>query len=207
MLKQQNQQTFHETVRKSLQRLEKESLLHSKSYGLGKDKLWNLAKHPVISKLGYSPPKGEIHTLFYDHEIITGDIFVSLAKTGYLLEWESETQTGKFRPDAMAKISDSTIYFEVERGNQNRAKLIKKIQNYLTLHRETKELFHLLFVVPADLQSLLLSVFEELNTPQMYLVTVIEPFITDILDAQLLSRTESCTLSDLLPTEETESES
>ena len=191
-------------MRKSLQRLEKENLLHSKHYGLGKEKLWQLAKHPVIEKLGYTPPKNEIHGLFYDHELIAGDLFVALARTGYLLDWQSETQLNKFRPDCMAMLSDQPIYFEIERGNQNRAKLIKKVQNYFNYFRETRQMFHTIFVVPDDLHDQILDIFRELNAPPAYGVTRINPFIGDVLNAEILSRSSSLTLSHLLPGEETD---
>ena len=193
-----------ERIRKSVQRLQKENLLSSKSYGLGKHHLWCLADHPVIKKLGYIPPKKEIHGLFYDHEIIRGDIFVEIARSGYLLDWEWEPQFRKFFPDVLMRVSDPAIYIEVERGNQNKAKLINKIQNYLNLFHETKEMFYVLFVVSDDLVDLIKRIFNEMNTPQMYMFVTAESFVADVLNAQLMSQQKSHTLSQLLPTDETE---
>jgi hypothetical protein len=166
--------------------------------------LWCLADNPVIKKLGYTPPKKEIHELFYDHEIIRGDIFVQMARSGYLLEWEWEPQVRKFFPDVLMRVSDPAIYIEVERGNQNKAKLINKIQNYLNLFYETKEMFYVLFVVSDDLVALIKRIFNEINTPQMYMFVTAESFMADVLNAQLMSQQKSHTLSQLLPTDETE---
>jgi Replication-relaxation len=192
-----------ERVRKSLQRMENESLVKSKHYGLGKDKIWSLANQSVIKQLGYEPPKSEIHSLFYDHQIARGNVFVSLALTGKLLEWESEPKLKRFRPDALARISETNIYIEVERGNQNRAKIIRKIENYLNYYRETKEPFHVIFIVPDDLVNFITSILEQMKPPQMYQAVGSDSFIKDPLNADLFSWNTSHTLSEQVTEQET----
>lgn len=193
-----------ERIRKSVQRLKKGNLLVSKAFDLGEDHLVCLADNPIIHKLGYSPPNKEIHPLFYEHEIIRGDAFVSAALSGHLLEWEWEPVVKKFVPDVLARFSDPIIYIEVERGKQNKAKLIKKIENYLNLFRETRETFYVLFIVADDLVDLMERIFEEMNLPQKYMFVTANAFIQDVLNAPLMSRKMSHTLSQLIPTDETQ---
>src|SRR5258708_3008651 len=104
----------YQRVMKSLKRLKVNGLLKSKSYGLGKEKLWFLTKSKVISELGYSPPKGEIHAYKYDHEKDCAEVFVSLALSDSLLEWEGEgDQKIGLRYDRKFRVDDRQFYLEV----------------------------------------------------------------------------------------------
>lgn len=197
---------------KNLQRLGQDGLLNSKSYGLGKHKLWSLTKNSIIKDLGYEPPKAEIHTLFFEHELMRGEVFVSLALTGEVIEWIGEgDQKSGFRHDGMARFVDDKFYFEIERGNQAPVKLREKIARYVKHFRATKEPFYSIWIVPnSDMMMTVLELFEEFNLPTFYYVTLFDDFIQDPLSAKLTARTMSNTLSDYLskhlPTDATESE-
>ena len=129
---------------------------------------------------------------------------MSVARSEQMMEWEWEPNISRFIPDVMFKVAETPIYVEIERGNQNKAKLKKKVQNYLNYHRETREMFHVLFVVSDDLVDLITRIYEEMATPSMYLYVTSKNFIADVLNAELLSHKSSLTLSHLLPTDETE---
>lgn len=185
--------------------MEKKSLLRSKHYGLGKYKLWRLNNHSVIKRLGYSPPKTDLHTNLYDHQNEIGDIFVSAALTGKLLEWKSEVALTKYlRTDIVMRFSDLDIYVEVERGNQTKWKLKAKIENYIKYYQQTQQYFYVLFVVADDIFDDVCNLFDEMQVRQMYMLVRKTPFETDILNTPLQSRNVSHTLTQLCINADTE---
>jgi hypothetical protein len=185
---------------KNLKTLEREHLLHSKSYELGKDKFWSLAKNKTIKELGYEPPTAEIHRFKYDHEKGCGDIFVSLILTRQVGLWEGEGRAMKgFRPDRKFAIRDANWYLENERGTQAPKILRGKLDNYLRHFRQTKEPFNVLFAV-RDEQSLIqiVTLFEEYKLPNFYWAVVFDEFVSNTLDARITSRNNTSTLSNML---------
>ena len=185
---------------KNLKTLEKESLLSSKSYGWDKDKFWSLTNHQIVKELGYSAPKFEVHRYKYEHEKGCGDIFVSLALTGQMLLWEGEGRAKKgFRHDRKFALDDTDWYLENERGSQAPQVLRGKLDQYLKHHRETKEIFHTLFVVK-DEQAVeqIVYLFDEYKLPNFYWACVFDQFVSDPLTAQITSRNSTNTLSNTL---------
>jgi hypothetical protein len=185
---------------KNLKTLENENLLKSKSYGWDKDKFWYLAKHPLNEDQGFTPPKAEIHRYKYEHEKDCGDIFVSLALTGNLLLWEGEGRAIKgFRHDRKFLLDDLDWYLENERGTQAPTVLRGKLEQYLKHYRETKKMFHVLFVVQdEDSVKQMVYLFEEYKLPNFYWATVFDEFVFDPLQAIITSRNQSNTLSNTL---------
>jgi hypothetical protein len=185
---------------KNLKVLEKEGLLKSKAYGIDKDKFWYLAKHPLNAEDGFSPPKAEIHRFKYEHEKGCGDIFVSLALTDQLLNWEGEGRALKgFRHDRKFAIGDDDWYLENERGNQSPQVLRAKLENYLKHYRDAKESFFVLFALGSD-QAVeqMVYLFEEFKLPNFYWATAFDEFVSDPLNAQITSRNTSNSLSNML---------
>lgn len=183
---------------KNLQYLRKESLLKSKSYGLGKDYFWSLRKHPIISELGYEPPRAEVHTFKYEHEKECAEVFVSLALTGKLYGWQVHKRISKgIIPDRIANLKSSIFYFEIERGTQD--KIVAKTENYRKYFRETNESFSVVYLVK-DEKTLEDSVrkLEETGASGHYLVGVFSEFTEDPDKALLTNSYKSVSLSDLL---------
>src|ERR1051325_11880740 len=122
----------YQRVMKNLKTLQqRDKLLKSKSYGLGRDMLWSLTSHKINKELGYKA-KPDVHAFKYDHEKDCADIFVSLALTGTLLEWQGEgDQKTGFRHDRMFSVDDRIFYLEVERGTQGDGKLRAKLERYI----------------------------------------------------------------------------
>ena len=139
---------MYDRLVKNLAYLKKENLLKSKDYGLGKENLWSIKRHPLNKEQGYSPAP-DIHTFKYEHEKACGDVFVSLALTGKLYSWQAHKRIGRVIPDRIAEMEDM-IYIEVEMGSQNKIK--SKATLYQQLYRETREPFQVLFVVQTDKQ-------------------------------------------------------
>lgn len=185
---------------KNLKTLQKDNLLKSKSYGWDKDKFWYLAKHPLNEEQGFAPPKAEVHRYKYEHEKDCGDIFVSLALTGNLLLWEGEGRAIKgFRHDRKFSLDKLDWYLENERGTQAPTVLRGKLDQYIKHYRETKEMFHVLFVVQdEDAVSQIVYLFEEYRLPNFYWACVFDQFVSDPLTAQITSRNSSNTLSNTL---------
>lgn len=135
---------------KNLQSLRKNDLLKYKDYGLGKENLWSLKPHPIIKELGYSPPRAEIHTFKYEHEKACADVFVSLALTGKLLDWQAHKKISKsVIPDRIAHL-DTLTYIEVEMGSQD--KILQKATAYRKHYFETPEDFQVWFLVKEQKQ-------------------------------------------------------
>jgi len=168
----------YQRVMKNLKKLESEKLLKSKSYGLAKDKFWFLVKHPIITELGYAPPKSEVHTFKYEHEKDCAEVFVSLALTDRLMLWEGEgTQKKGFRHDRKFEIGEDSLpwYLEVERGNQMPQKLRVKIEQYIRHFHETKEPFHVVFTVQDEAAvEQLVYLFEEFKLGNHYSAVVFD---------------------------------
>ena len=123
---------------KNLKTLEKERLLKSKNYELGKDKFWSLAKNTIIKELGYEPPQSEIHRFKHDHEKDCGDVFVSLMLTEHITFWEGEGRAKKgFRHDRKFEFGECDWYLENEKGSQAPKVLRAKLDNYLEHYRKT----------------------------------------------------------------------
>jgi hypothetical protein len=130
------------------------------------------------------------------------EVFVSLALTDRLLNWEGEgTQKKGFRHDRKFELGD-TWYLEVEKGNQAIQKLRVKLSQYVSHYRETKEPFHVLFTVQ-DEPSIeqLIYLFEGFKLGSHYAAVVFEEFVRDPLNASLTTRFDTFSLSNHHPTE------
>lgn len=185
-------------INKNLLYLQKQNLLKSKSYGLGKDYFWSLRKHPVISDLGYEPPRAEVHAFKYEHEKQCAEVFVSLALTEKLYDWQGHKRISKgIIPDRIANLENRTFYLEIERGTQD--KIVQKTENYRRFWRETKSDFYVLYLVK-DEKTLEDAVrkLEAINASDHYLVGVFSEFTDEPLKAILTGTQRSVSLSELL---------
>jgi hypothetical protein len=170
---------------KNLKTLQKESLLKSKSYGLGKDIFWSLKPHPVVKDLGFTPPRSEVHTFKYQHEKECADCFVSLILTDQLLSWTAHQRIHQsIIPDRTAEIGESLLHIENERGTQGEARLIGKVKAYQGYFRATGDRFHVLFLVQDQPQlERLKRIFQTEKVP--YFVALFDDFAGDALGATL----------------------
>lgn len=160
-------------------------LFVSKSYGLGKEKFWSLARKKYVRDLGYTPPH-QVHTHLYEHEKDLGDVFVSLALTKRLYNWQGEgDQKRGLREDRLFQFDDLVFYLERERGTQGREKLRRKLSQYVTFYRETKEPFYVLIL--GEDTELYLSLFQEMQLGSYYRVAVFSAFVNDPLNTPLRS--------------------
>lgn len=185
---------------KNLKTLEKEKLLNSKDYELGKDKFWSLAKNKSIKELGYEPPQAEIHRFKHNHEKDCGDIFVSLVLTEKLALWEGEGRAVKgFRHDRKFVVGECVFYLENEKGTQAPKILRGKLDNYLKHYRKTYDPFHVLFTVSNE-QAVeqIVYLFDEYKLPNFYWATVLNEFVSDPFNAQITSRQTTETIENLL---------
>jgi hypothetical protein len=95
-------------------------------------------------------PRAEIHTFKYAHEKACAEVFVDLALTGNLYSWEAHKKIAKgIIPDRIAEMNTLT-YIEVEMGSQNKIK--QKADSYKRFFYETKEPFHVWFLVKNEKQ-------------------------------------------------------
>jgi hypothetical protein len=199
----ENRNKAYQRIAANLQYLRKQNLLKSKSYGLipGKgsaDYFWSLRKHPIISELGYEPPRAEVHAFKYEHEKECAEVFVALALTGKLYGWKAHKRISKgIIPDRTANLQNNKYYIEVERGTQD--KIASKTENYRRYFRETNEEFNVLYLVK-DEKTLEDSVakLEETGASGHYLVSVFSEFTSDPLNAILTNSFKSTSLSDSL---------
>jgi hypothetical protein len=140
---------------KNLAYLRSENLLKSKDYGLGKENLWSLKAGKALAAVQDefdSPlvaPRAEIHSFKYEHEKACADVFVALALSGKLYSWKAHTRISKVIPDRTAEL-DYILHIEVEMGSQD--KIQSKADQYVDLYRQTREPFHVLFLVQTDKQ-------------------------------------------------------
>jgi Replication-relaxation len=187
----------YQRVMKTLKALQNDGLLKSKSYGLGVDMLWCLRKHKILAELGLDYPRFEVHRFKYEHEKACGDVFVSLALSNQLYEWEGEgDQKSGFRHDRKFSMLGATWYLEHEEGNHVQKILREKLMRYMELWRQTRQPFGVLFTVKeANTYELLLSLFNELQIPAAYCVTLHSSFTLNPLNAEIASRTFRKTFS------------
>lgn len=185
-------------ISKNLLYLRKQSLLKSKCYGLGKDYFWSLRKHPVITERVLEAPRSEVHTFKYEHEKACAEVFVSLALTARLYDWQAHRRISKgIIPDRLADFGNRIFYLEIERGTQD--KIVLKTENYRRFWRETNEDFYVLFLVK-DEKTLEDAVrkLEGTNAADHYLVGVFSEFTDDPLNAILTGSFESTSLLNLI---------
>lgn len=163
---------------KNLKYLQKENVLKSKSYGLGKEMLWSLKSHPVLQDLEVKPPSSEIHTFKYEHEKDCAEIFVALMLDDCVSNWipHKKLRTGLI-PDRTLIVDNLTLHIENERGTQGSAKILKKIERYKNYWRETGDSFQVLFLVKDSTDSFT-DHFKALNVP--YFVTRFDHFLTPL---------------------------
>lgn len=140
---------------------------------MGKETFWALNKHAIIKELGYEPPRAEIHTFKAEHEKMCADVFVTLALTGKLYDWEAHRKLFKDTiPDRTADYG-GTVYIEVESGKQD--KIREKAENYKRYFQETKEQFQVWFLVAT--QARYESGLEDLRDyPQAYSIQLLSEF-------------------------------
>lgn len=157
-----------------------------------------MRKHPVIAELGLEPPRAEVHAFKYEHERICAEVFVSLALTGKLYDWQSHKKISKgIIPDRTACFENKIFYLEIERGTQD--KIIQKTENYRRYWRETNGKFSVIYLVK-DEKTLEDSVhkLEAAKASAHYLVGVFSEFIVDPLNAILTNSLKSVSLQNLL---------
>lgn len=138
---------------KNLKSLERGGLLKSKSYGLGREIFWSLANKKIVKDLDFTPPKSDVHSYLYEHEKDLADVFVSLALTDTLYEWQGEgDQKIGLRPDRSFRVDDRLFHVERERGTQGREKLVTKFNRYTSYYRKTHHRVCFLFLCPVQLR-------------------------------------------------------
>lgn len=181
---------------KNLKTMEAETLLSSKSYGLGVEKLWAIRSSKVSRQLGYEPT-GFMHPIFYDHEKAHGDVFVSLALTGHLTHYErKENQT--LRNDGEFAISGSFHYLEVEMGTHGDSKIEEKLKRYFK-HFGTGNQFQVLFVVPDEAYlERVVGVFDNAGASKHYKAVVFGDVYRNALTAEITTRFETKSFQDSL---------
>jgi len=128
--------------------MRKESLLTYRPSKITDERLWLIADSKVIRDLGHKPTP-PIHPLYFEHEKAIGDIFVSLAVSGHLTEWDRDDRPS-LRDDARFSIDQDTYYLEMEMGNHGADRLTEKVVRYKKYFRETGERFNVLFVMFED---------------------------------------------------------
>jgi len=187
----------YQRVMKTLKSLQGDDLLKSKSYGLGVDMLWSLRKHKISTDFGLAAPTFEVHRFKYEHEKACADVFVSLALTDELYEWEGEgDQKLGFRHDRKFTLQGAPWYLEHEEGNHVQKILKEKLERYRSLWGETREAFGVLFTArDHDTFDLILSLFRELSLPSMYCVALHSEFVIDPLNTEIASRSAKDLLS------------
>ncbi|MGI8467749.1 MAG: hypothetical protein ACR2N3_04785 [Pyrinomonadaceae bacterium] len=185
----ENWRKAYDRIIKNLQSLRKSDLLKYKDYGLGKDNLWALKPHSIIRELGYFPPRAEIHTFKYEHEKTCADVFVTLALSGNLTDWQEHKKINKgIIPDRIADFN-GTVYIEVEMGSQNKIK--QKADSYKKYFQETRQPFEVWF---------LLNEMRQLERAQADLATFPSHYKADLLTNfhASFTHTEENSVSDTL---------
>lgn len=153
---------------KNLKKLEMEGLLSSKSYGLGKEKLWSIKRGKFARDLGYTGAKADVHSFKYEHEKGCAEVYVALLTSGLLLGWGGEGD-GKIglKYDRKFKIKTSVgesplTYLELETGSQGEAKLREKLARYEKYVGASGEAACVLFTVMTEPElERLIVLFEE----------------------------------------------
>lgn len=174
----------------------------------GKQKFWRILpqtvpdsprKHQdaVLLTLGVSPTSWKIHASLYDHEKACADVFVSLAITDTLMEWQGEgDQKSGFRHDRMFRIGESVNYLEMEMGNHERQTLRLKVDQYTNLFRKAQVPFNVIFSFPTeqDIEKIV-AVFEEAKVGQQYAAVLQSELVSDPLNARVTHRFDTVSLS------------
>lgn len=111
--------------------------------------MWALKRHKIIAEFGYTPPNAEIHTYKYEHEKACADMFVTLALSEKLQDWQAHKKIGKVIPDRTALL-DRLVYIEVEMGSKD--EVGQKAENYRQLYFETRQHFEVWFMVKTQKQ-------------------------------------------------------
>lgn len=176
--------------------MESEKLISSKSYGLATDILWQICPNKIHAQFEYTAPP-LVHSLFYVHERIRGDIFTALYLTEKLQIWKPEEVIIKNKTDAHIWLADVRIYLEIETGSQGRQKIEGKLREYQQYWRDTQEKFEVIFAVDGkDEVEWMLKLFDEMRVP--YLVTTQKALAFMPLEAPLQSRLRQWTLAEII---------
>jgi hypothetical protein len=132
----------------------------------------------------------------YEHEKVSAEIFVSLALSDKLIEWQGEgDQKLGFRHDRMFRIDPRKIYLEVEMGNHEPPALIRKIQAYQKLYRDKKERFCVLFAFPTEEEVVdMIRLFADQNVTSHYWAVVQNEFIESPFQARISNQNSTFTI-------------
>ncbi len=174
----------------------------------GKEKFWRIladktSTNPkrrqlaVLEELGVTQTTWKIHSTLYEHEKACGDVFVSLAITNSLLEWQGEgDQKSGFRHDRLFRFSDSINYLEMEMGNHGKDTLRGKVKHYLDLFRKTRKPFNVLFSLPTE-QGVedMVGIFDELGVGKQYGAVLQSELVKDALSARVTHALDTVSLS------------
>jgi hypothetical protein len=169
--------------------LQKDGLLKSKSYGLGEEMFWFLTKHKLVREMGFEPPKAEIHKFMYEHDKRIRDIFVSLALTDTLYDWQSKEHKG-FYPDYRFNLGGDDWYGEHEEGNQKAPVLLQKLQNYSQMWQKDRQSFGVLFTFKTQEEvEDMTKLFHQAGVGNNYCAALHCELVSNALDAEIFSKT------------------
>jgi hypothetical protein len=192
--------------------METSGLLESKPYGLGKEKLWYISAHAienpktgkkitkkqnekVLSELGFKSIVWEVHGNMVEHDIDLTDIFVSLALTDSLYEWQGEG-TGELTHDRMFRVCPCIYYLERERSKKGAERLREKIKRYIKYYAATGRPFNVLFTVDTDPEiEQLDKLFAEFGLGNSYQIVLHHQFVADPFNALISTRFKDFTLA------------
>lgn len=181
---------------KNLKYLQKQNVLKSKSYGLGRDVLWSLKAHPILRDYEVKPPASEIHTFKYEHEKECAEVFVSMILAGCVSEWHQHKRLGTgIIPDRTVEVDGMVLHIENERGTQGAAKVMRKLERYRNHWRETQDEFQVLFLVKDDPKGFT-ELFKEVRVP--YFAAAFDQFL-DPLECVVHSAYGFKSFPDILP--------
>lgn len=196
---------------KNLQKLQKDGLLKSDSYGVkieGKEKLWRILaqateespkrqQEAVLAELDVAQTPWKIHSALYEHEKACADIFVSLALTDTLLEWQGEgDQKAGFRHDRLFRLGDPIIYLEMEMGNHGPEKLRGKVARYVELERRMRKSFNVVFSFRTEPEvEAMAGIFVECGASRQYGSVLHSELVGAPLTARVTHRFDTVPLS------------
>lgn len=196
---------------KNLKTLERDGLLKSDSYGVkieGKEKLWRILaqatdtspkrrQEAVLAEHGAVQTNWKIHSSLYEHEKACGDVFVSLALTDRLLEWQGEgDQKSGLRHDRLFRIGGPVNYLEMEMGNHARDTLRNKVKQYLDLYRKTGGTFNVIFSFQTEDEiEDMVGIFAESRVGKQYAAVLQTELVSDPLSARITHCFDTETLS------------
>ncbi|HKS28733.1 MAG TPA: replication-relaxation family protein [Pyrinomonadaceae bacterium] len=129
----------------------------------------------VIPNVYHSTQVKKAYNIFnFKHEKIAGDIYVYLQELIEFWDWKEYPDFTRFKlkPDRSSVIQGKVIFWEIDRSTMTKARIIEKIEKYLSYARGNNRKFNVIFAASKRRAASIAKEFASYRNPFVWFAAV-----------------------------------